>query len=189
MKRGIAVLTFCALAIVLYFTASKWAIHHTTLTSDDILREGRKVPFEVAVRRDREVQAMAEMIELPVAILSHGNTVKHTEYSFLTSLFASRGYLVVSIQHDLETDAPMVTRHGEEIVGRRMHYSRGAFNIMFAIEETEFQHNDLSDRGPYHVKSAIQATVERFLDEDDGPTMPLLAASVPALPAPGARKN
>jgi hypothetical protein len=83
----------------------------------------------------------------------------------------------------------MVTRHGEEFVGRRMHYSRGAFNIMFAIEETEFQHNDLSDRGPDHVKSAIQATVERFLDEDDGPTMPLLAASVPALPAPGARKN
>jgi hypothetical protein len=278
MKRGMAVLAFCTLTIVLYFTASKWAIHHMTLTSDDILREGRKVPFEVAVRRDREMQAMAEMIELPVAILSHGNTVKHTEYSFLTNLFASRGYLVVSIQHDLETDGPMVTQHGEEYVGRRLHYSRGAFNIMFAIEElkkhypnadyrhltlighsngrdmsmffakqhpelvkkvvtldnlrvpfvtdgkvkilsfrskdpvfkadpgvvpddeicekagikvvrTEFQHNELSDRGPDRVKSAIQATVERFLAEDEGSTMPLLAASVPPLPAPGARKN
>ena len=44
-------------------------------------------PFEVAVRRDREMQAMAEMIDLPVAILSHGNTVKNTEYSFLTNVF------------------------------------------------------------------------------------------------------
>ena len=57
------------------------------------------------------------------------------------------------------------------------------------VVKTEFQHNDLSDRGPDHVKSAIQATVERFLDEDEGSTMPLLAASVPSPPAPGARKN
>jgi Platelet-activating factor acetylhydrolase, isoform II len=279
MKRGIVVLSLCALAIVAFFTASKWAIHHTTLTSADILREDRTVTFEVAVRRDREMQAMAEMIELPVAILSHGNTVKHTEYSFLTNVFASRGYLVASIQHDLETDAPMVTKPGEEYVGRRMHYNRGAFNILFAIEElkkhypnadyrhltlighsnggdmsmffakqhpelvkkvvtldnlrvpfvtdgkfkilsfrskdpqfkadpgvvpddetclkagikvvkTEFRHTDLSDRGPDHVKSSIQASVERFLDEDEGAaTMPLLAASVPPPPSPAPAKN
>jgi hypothetical protein len=278
MKRGIAVLSLCALALVLYFTASKWAIRHTTLTSTDILREDRTVTFEVAVRRDREMQAMAEMIELPVAILSHGNTVKHTEYSFLTNIFASRGYLVASIQHDLETDAPMVTKPGEEYVGRRMHYNRGAFNIMFAIEElkkhypnadyrhltlighsnggdmsmffakqhpdlvkkvvtldnlrvpfitdgkikilsfrskdpvfkadpgvvpdddiclkagikvvkTEFRHNDLSDRGPDRVKASIQATVDQFLDEDDGPTMPLLAAAIPPPAVTGAPKN
>jgi hypothetical protein len=278
MKRGFAVLAFCALALGLYFTASKWAIKHTTLTVDDILREGRPVTFDVAVRRDREMQAMAEMIELPVAILSHGNTVKHTEYSFLINLFASRGYLVASIQHDLESDGPMVTKHGEEFVGRRLHYSRGAFNIMFAIEEmkkrfpnadyrrltlighsnggdmsmffarqhpelvkkvvtldnlrvpfvtdgkfkilsfrskdphfkadpgvipddeicekagiklvkTEFQHNELSDRGPDHVKAHIQATVDRFLDEDDGPTMPLLAASAPPTLASGPPKR
>jgi hypothetical protein len=278
MKRGIAVLAFCALAIVLYFTTSKWAIHHMTLTSDDILRDGRPVTFQVAVRRDREIQAMAEMIDLPVAILSHGNTVKHTEYSFLTNVFASRGYLVASIQHDLETDGPMVTKPSEEYVGRRMHYSRGAFNIMFAIDElkkhypnadyrhltlighsnggdmsmffakqhpelvkkvvtldnlrvpfvidgkfkilsfrskdplfkadpgvvpdddicekagikvvkTEFQHNELSDRGSDRVKATIQSTIDRFLDEDEGPTMSLLAASMPPLLAPVAPKN
>jgi hypothetical protein len=277
MKRGFAVLGLCMLAVVLYFTASKWAIHHVTLTADDILRDGRPVTFEVAVRRDREVQAMAEMIELPVAILSHGNTVKHTEYSFLTNLFASRGYLVASIQHDLETDGPMVTKPGEEYVGRRLHYTRGAFNIMFAIEEmkkhypnadyrhltlighsnggdmsmffakqhpelvkkvvtldnlrvpfvtdgkfkilsfrskdphfkadpgvipddeicekvgikvvkTEFQHNELSDRGPDHVKAHIQATLDKFLEEDEGSAMPMLAASVPPV-ATGAPKN
>jgi hypothetical protein len=269
MKRGFTILALCALAVVAYFTASKWAIHHVTLTADDILREGRPVTFEVAVRRDREMQAMAEMIDLPVAILSHGNTVKNTEYSFLTNLFASRGYLVASIQHDLDSDGPMVTKPGEEYVGRRLHYTRGTLNIMFAIEKmkerypnadyrhltlighsnggdmsmffakqhpelvkkvvtldnlrvpfvtdgkfkilsfrskdshfkpdpgvipddetcekagiklvnTDFQHNELSDRGADHVKSTIQARVEQFLDEDDGaPTIPLLTASVP----------
>ncbi|WP_225162866.1 alpha/beta fold hydrolase [Bradyrhizobium sp. BRP56] len=272
MKRGIIVLCLCVVAMAAYFTTDRWAIRHTTLTFHDVLRDDRDVTVEVAVRRDRQMQAMAEMIELPVAILSHGNTVKNTEYSFLTNLFASRGYLVVSIQHDLDTDAPMVTKVGEEYVGRRMQYNRGVFNIMYAIDElkkvypnanyrqltlighsnggdismffakqhpdlvkkvvtldnlrvpfitdgrikilsfrsrdpvfkadpgvvpddetcarlgikvvrTEFQHNDLSDRGPDSAKSSIQAGVEQFLDEDAGestPTMPLLAASTPA---------
>jgi hypothetical protein len=71
MKRGIAILlSFCAFATLAYFTASKWAIHHQTLTFYDILRGDRAVSVDIAVRRDRELQAMADMIELPVAILN-----------------------------------------------------------------------------------------------------------------------
>jgi hypothetical protein len=270
MKRGIAVLSVCTVVVVAYFTASKWAIHHKTLTFSDVQRSDRPVTVDVAIRRDREMESVAEMIDLPVAILSHGNTVKFTEYSFLANLFAARGYMVVSIQHDLETDDPMVTRVGEEYVGRRMQYNRGIGNIMFAIDElkkqypnadyrhltlighsnggdismyfaklhpdmvkkvvtldnlrvpfvtdgkvkilsfrskdpvfkadpgvvpddevcakagitvvkTEFQHTDLSDRGPDNVKASIQAKVEDFLDKDEGVTSPLqlLTAAAP----------
>ena len=275
MKRGIIVLSVCAVVVVGYFTASKWAIRHKSLTFSDILRSDRPVTVDLAIRRDREMEAIAEMIELPVAILSHGNTVKNTEYSFLANLFAARGYLVVSIQHDLETDDPMVTKVGEEYVGRRMQYNRGISNINFAIDEikkqypnadyrhltlighsnggdismyfaklhpemvkkvvtldnlrvpfvtdgkikilsfrskdpvfkadpgvvpddeicakagikvvrTEFQHNDLSDRGPDHVKASIQAKVQDFLDEDEGVTSPLqlLTAAAPNVATP-----
>ncbi len=279
MKRGIIVLSVCAVVVVGYFTASKWAIRHKSLTFSDILRSDRPVTVDLAIRRDREMEAIAEMIELPVAILSHGNTVKNTEYSFLANLFAARGYLVVSIQHDLETDDPMVTKVGEEYVGRRMQYNRGISNINFAIDEikkqypnadyrhltlighsnggdismyfaklhpemvkkvvtldnlrvpfvtdgkikilsfrskdpvfkadpgvvpddeicakagievvrTEFQHNDLSDRGPENVKASIQAKVQDFLDEDEGVTSPLtpplqlLTAAAPNVAAP-----
>jgi hypothetical protein len=135
MKRGLIVLSICALGMAAYFTASKWAIHHRTLTYVDPERADRTVSIELAVRRDREIESIADMIDLPVAILSHGNTVKHTEYSFLTNVFAARGYLVVSIQHDLETDDPMVTKVGEEYVGRRMQYNRGIFNIKFAVDQ------------------------------------------------------
>jgi pimeloyl-ACP methyl ester carboxylesterase len=140
MKRGIAVLSVCTVVVVAYFTASKWAIHHKTLTFSDTLRSDRPVTVDVAIRRDREMESVAEMIELPVAILSHGNTVKYTEYSFLANLFAVRGYMVVSIQHDLETDDPMVTKAGEEYVGRRMQYNRGIANIRFAIDELRKQY-------------------------------------------------
>jgi hypothetical protein len=280
MKRSIAiVLCLCALVTAGYFTASKWAIHHKTLTFVDPLRSDRPVSVDIAVRFDREFEAMADMIELPVAILNHGNTVKFTEYSFLANVFAARGYMVVSIQHDLETDEPMVTRVGEEYVGRRSQYNRGIANIKFSIDElkkvqpnsdyahltmvghsnggdismyfakrypemikkvvtldnlrvpfitdgkfkilsfrskdavfkpdpgvipddevcakagitvvrTEFQHNDLSDRGPDRVKSRIQAMLYKFLDEDENPPAPaskpnttselgLVAASAP----------
>jgi pimeloyl-ACP methyl ester carboxylesterase len=136
MKRGIAVfVSVAALMGFSYFVAGKWAIRHRTIALADIIRGDRDVTVEVSIRRDREMEAMAEMIELPVVILSHGNTVKHTEYSFLTNTFAARGYLVVSIQHDLATDDPMVTKVGEEYVGRRMQYNRGIANILFAIEQ------------------------------------------------------
>ena len=262
MKRGIAILlSLCALVTVGYFTASKWAIHHKTLTLFDPQRTDRPVAVDIAVRRDREWEATAEMITLPVVILSHGNTVKFTEYSFLANVFAARGYMVVSIQHDLDTDEPMVTKVGEPYVGRGMQYNRGIANIMFAIDElkklqpnsdyrhltmvghsnggdismyfakrypemikkvvtldnlrvpfmtdgkfkilsfrsrdpvfkadpgvvpdeeicqkagitvirTAYQHNELSDRGSDEVKAAIQATLDKFLSEDDASSTP-----------------
>src|SRR5216683_1450267 len=126
MKRGIAVLaSLSALVTVAYFTASKWAIRHETLTFNDPARDNRPVAVDIAVRWDKEMQANAGMIKLPVAILNHGNTVKFTEYSFLANVFAARGYLAVSIQHDLPTDAPLVTKVGEIYVGRLPQYQRG----------------------------------------------------------------
>jgi pimeloyl-ACP methyl ester carboxylesterase len=136
MKRGIAVLlSLSAVFAVAYFTISKWAIRHETLTFYDASRGDRPVAVDIAVRRDRELQADAGLIKLPVAILNHGNTVKFTEYSFLANVFAARGYMVASIQHDLATDAPLVTKVGELYVGRLPQYHRGVANIRFAIDE------------------------------------------------------
>jgi pimeloyl-ACP methyl ester carboxylesterase len=136
MKRGISVLlSLSAVVTVAYFTASKWAIRHETLMFHDAARGDRPVEIDVAIRRDRELQANAGMIKLPVVILNHGNTVKFTEYSFLANLFAARGYMVASIQHDLATDAPLVTKVGELYVGRLPQYHRGVANIRFAIEK------------------------------------------------------
>ena len=135
MKRGILILlSVCVVTAVAYFTASKWAIRHETLTFHDTTRN-RAVEVDIAVRRDKEMQANAGMITLPVAVLNHGNTVKFTEYSFLANVFAARGYMAVSIQHDLDSDAPLVTKVGELYVGRLPVYQRGVANIQFAIEQ------------------------------------------------------
>src|SRR5215208_2142135 len=136
MKRGILVLlSLSVLVAVAYFTASKWAIRHETIAFHDPDRGNRLVAVNVAVRRDKEMQADAGLIKLPVAVLNHGNTVKHTEYSFLANVFAWRGYLAISPQHDLPTDPPMVTKVGELYVGRLAQIQRGVANIHFAIHE------------------------------------------------------
>ncbi|MDX3966219.1 alpha/beta fold hydrolase [Bradyrhizobium sp. PUT101] len=136
MKRGIAVLvSVSALCGIAYFTASKWAIKHETITFYDASRDNRPVPVYVAVRRDKEMQANAGMITLPVAVINHGNTVKNTEYGFLANIFAARGYMVLSPQHDLPTDPPMVTKPGELYVGRLPQILRGVANIHLAVQE------------------------------------------------------
>jgi alpha/beta hydrolase fold len=138
MKRGITVLlSLTVLVAVAYFTASKWAIRHETIAFHDPDRDNRLVAVQVAVRRDKEMQANAGMIKLPVAIINHGNTVKNTEYSFIANAFAARGYIVLSPQHDLPTDPPMVTKVGELYVGRLPQIQRGVANIRFAIQEME----------------------------------------------------
>jgi alpha/beta hydrolase fold len=136
MKRGIAVLvSVSALCGIAYFTASKWAIKHETITFYDASRDNRPVPVDIAIRRDKEMQANAGMITMPVAVINHGNTVKNTEYGFLANVFAARGYLVVSPQHDLPTDPPMVTKPGELYVGRLPQILRGVANIHLAMQE------------------------------------------------------
>ena len=68
MKRGIAVLlSVSALVAVAYFTASKWAIRHETLMFHDPARGDRPVEIDLAVRRDKELEANAGMINLPAA--------------------------------------------------------------------------------------------------------------------------
>jgi hypothetical protein len=135
MKRGLIILlAVCAVAVTGYFTASKWLIRHETLSFYDATRD-RPVDVDIAIRRDKEMQANAGMLTLPVAIVNHGNTVKYTEYSFLANVLAARGYMAVSIQHDLPRDAPLVTKVGELYVGRLPVYERGIANIEFAIAQ------------------------------------------------------
>jgi hypothetical protein len=82
MKRGITILLSLSVLVTgAYFTISKWAIRHETITFYDPSRDNRPVAVDIAIRRDKEMQANAGMIKLPVAVLNHGNTVKNTGYS------------------------------------------------------------------------------------------------------------
>jgi alpha/beta hydrolase fold len=135
MKRGFTVLAcVCAIAGMAYFAISKWGIAHETLNLFDTTRQ-RPITVDLAVRKDYEMKAEAGLWKLPVAIISNGNTVKNTEYSFLANVFAARGYLVASIQQDNPTDPPLVTKVGLPYVGRLQVYEKGEANILFVLQQ------------------------------------------------------
>jgi hypothetical protein len=137
MRRAIAIFAcLCLLAVGEYYAVSKWAIRHETLSLYDSSRE-RPVSVDVAVRRDYEMKANNGFWKLPVAIISNGNTVKNTEYSFLANVLAARGYLVASIQQDLPSDPPLMTKVGLPYVGRRGVYLRCEANILFVLDELQ----------------------------------------------------
>ena len=131
MKKAFAILAcVCALAGGVYVVASKWAIRHESLNLYDTARS-RPIAVDLAVRRDYEARANEGYAKLAVAIISNGNTVKNTEYSFLANVLAARGYLVASIQQDNPGDPPLVTKVGMPYVGREPVYERGEANILF----------------------------------------------------------
>ena len=135
MKRGITVLTcLCVVAGIAYFAVSKWGIRHETLNLIDTARN-RPVAVDLAVRWDYEMKADDGYWKLPVAIISNGNTVKNTEYSFLANVFAARGYLVASIQQDIPSDPPLMTKVGQPYVGRLGVYEKGEANILFVVQK------------------------------------------------------
>jgi hypothetical protein len=137
MKRAFAILAcLCVLAAGEYYAVSKWAIRHETLSLFDKARQ-RPVSVDLAVRRDYEMKADNGFGKLPIAIISNGNTVKNTEYSFLANVLAARGYLVASIQQDLPSDPPLMTKVGEPYVGRREIYIRCEANILFLLGELQ----------------------------------------------------
>lgn len=140
MRRGLAVLAcLCAVTGVQYYAISKWGIRHESLNLYDTARQ-RPVPVDVAVRSDYEMKADAGYWKLPVAIISNGNTVRNTEYSFLANVFAARGYLVASIQQDVPGDPPLMTKIGMPYVGRLGVYQKGEANILFAIDRLKQFH-------------------------------------------------
>jgi hypothetical protein len=165
MRRGITVLVgVCLLAAGVYFAISKWGIEHETLNLFDAARQ-RPVSVDLAVRRDYALKADDGFWKLPVAIISNGNTVKNTEYSFLANTLAAKGYLVASIQQDLPSDPPLMTKPGEPYVGRLGVYEKGEANILFVLGKlkklepnadydhlTMVGHSNGGDISMYHAK-------------------------------------
>jgi hypothetical protein len=137
MRRAFTILAcLCVLAGIQYLAISKLAIRHQTLNLYDSARQ-RPVSVDLAVRRDYEVKANEGLWKLPIAIISNGNTVRNTEYSFLANALAARGYLVASIQQDNPTDPPLMTHVGMRYVGRQGIYMRCEANILFVLGELQ----------------------------------------------------
>jgi peptidoglycan-N-acetylglucosamine deacetylase len=96
----------------------------------------RQIPCEVYSKPTTAVN-------VPVVIISHGYGVKNSEYSCIARPLADRGYFVISIQHDLDTD-PVIPKVGNLFERRLPLWERGTQNIMFVISELKRRHLHLN---------------------------------------------
>lgn len=86
----------------------------------------RVIPCEI-------YQSQNAKIDLPLVIINHGYGVKNSEYFFIANALANKGYFIISIQHDLETDGPLSTT-GNLFKKRMPMWQQGVKNILFVLE-------------------------------------------------------
>ena len=87
-----------------------------------------------------------KIINQKLVLFSHGYAENipgaNKGYSYLTKKLASKGYFVVSIQHELPTD-DLIPKTGIPQVVRRPNWERGAENILFVLNELKKINPDL----------------------------------------------
>lgn len=110
-----------------------------TLTYFDPGRN-RKIPIAIFKPADKNVSN-----NIPV-IFSHGwggnKGGDYLIYSYLTEFLASKGYFVVSIQHELPADE-MLAMEGNLQITRKPNWEQGARNILFVLNKLKTGFPDL----------------------------------------------
>ena len=101
-----------------------------TALADVIIDSSRErhIPIEMSYPIQAEV-CKAES-PCPVAFISAGYGVSHSNYQFITSLFKQKGYMVVAIGHELPNDPPLSVS-GNLYETRSENWSRGALTLDF----------------------------------------------------------
>lgn len=111
-----------------------------TLTLTDSSRN-RAIPIAIYQPKEGE-----KFNDIPI-VLSHGYGKNQGgdylyAYTYLTEFLASKGYFVVSIQHELPTDE-LLAMTGELKQTRRPNWERGAQNIYFVLQELQARYPKL----------------------------------------------
>lgn len=81
-----------------------------------------------------------------IILINHGYGANHggdyLKYSYIADYFASKGYFVVSIQHELPTDDE-IPKDGIPQIVRRPFWERGVKNIVFVIDHLKSKYKTL----------------------------------------------
>ena len=83
--------------------------HQDILFSTQVLIDksrGRAIPIQIYTDKKTKGNSLDGQ-KHPVVIINHGYGVKNSEYSSIAKHLTEKGYLVISIQHDLDTDKPV----------------------------------------------------------------------------------
>lgn len=96
---------------------------------NSVFDQQRNRTIPIAVAAPEKVKCTIKT-KCPVALISAGYGVAHTEYSFLEKELTAQGYFVVSIAHELEQDPPLSVT-GNLFETRAENWQRGTVTLKF----------------------------------------------------------
>lgn len=114
------------LKLILFFI-----VYYISSASAEVITDeqrNRDIPIEIAY--PVESKRCTVKLKCPVAFVSAGYGISHLQYSFISKLLNEKGYLVVSIGHELPSDPPLSVT-GDLYKTRTENWSRGAATIDF----------------------------------------------------------
>ncbi len=92
----------------------------------------RHIPIETSMPENSGFCSATQ--KCPVALISSGYGVKHNDYSFISQILNKLGYLVVSVQHELDGDPPL-SRTPPFIETRKENWQRGVVTLNFVKQQ------------------------------------------------------
>lgn len=120
------------IAALVILTGCTTVATHTSISARSVelldASRDRQIPLELYLPAQQ--QSCTRKSPCPVAFISQGYGLRHTDYSFISNALARSGYLVVAIQHDLPSD-PAISKTGDLFANRTPMWQRGAENLRF----------------------------------------------------------
>jgi len=112
-----------------------------------LIDQERQRPIPVKLYFPQKPNSCTSASPCPVAIISAGYGVSHKNYSFIALLLRDRGYLAVTVQHELPTDPPLATT-GDLFALRTPNWQRGAENLRFVRNTLEHTYSGFKWQHP-----------------------------------------
>jgi dienelactone hydrolase len=97
-----------------------------------LMDEQRQRAIPIAIHQPQLADKKSNCVNssCPVAILSAGYGLLHTDYAFLATSLSELGYLVIAVGHELPTDPPLSVT-GDVYQTRSENWQRGAQTLRF----------------------------------------------------------
>lgn len=106
----------------------------TALAGNVIYDKKRHRNIPVAITQIQHGQTCSVTQKCPVAFVSAGYGIAHTQYRFLSEMLSEHGYLVVAIGHELPSD-PALSVSGDLYQTRSENWQRGSDTVRFLQNE------------------------------------------------------
>lgn len=118
-----------SLALSLMLGLASYAVNakNSDLSVFDQSRD-RHIP--VTVSKPTNSASCTQKNQCPVAIISAGYGIKHTEYQFIETLLNKNGFLTITVGHELPNDPPLSVS-GDLYQTRSENWQRGAQTLRF----------------------------------------------------------